>query len=446
MIAGYSNRVKGRELTSAYPTAHSGQKIKCRTIPRTKPREDHNQRLCVESVSYHGGVVIPYGRHDVDAKDIDAVIDVLSSEYLTQGPVVRKFEEAVSRRVGATFGVVSNSATSSLHLACLALGVGPGDFVWTSAITFVASANCAVYCGARVDFVDIDPETWNMSPTALREKLEVARRAGGLPKVVIPVHLGGSPCAMAEISMLAREYGFRVVEDASHALGAVSAGQTVGSCEYSDITVFSFHPVKMMTTAEGGMATTNDEALYSSMVRLRSHGITRAPEEMQRAAEGPWYYEQLDLGFNYRMPDLFAALGMSQLRRLDQFLGERQRLHQLYVERLGKGIVRFQKIREDDRSSRHLEIVMPDYQMLGTNQRELFERLRSRGILVNLHYIPVYRHPFHADRLVAEPSCPHAEDYYRSAVTLPLYSGLTESEVDVVCRALAEPLGHQSIF
>lgn len=390
-------------------------------------------------------MVIPYGRHDVDAADIDAVVSVLQSEYLTQGPVVRHFEDAVAARVGASRGVAANSATSALHLACASLGVGPGDVVWTSAITFVASANCARYCGADIDFVDIEPDTWNISIEALREKLEAARRVGRLPKVVIPVHLAGNPCSMPTIASLASEFGFRIVEDASHALGSSIESAATGACEFSDITVFSFHPVKMLTTAEGGLATTNDEALYNRMVRLRSHGITRAPSEMESPPEGSWYYEQLELGFNYRMPDLFAALGLSQMGRLDRFLSRRRELDHLYRSLLANQPVAFQEIRPGVQSSRHLQIIRPDYEALGTTQREVFERLRARGILANLHYIPVYRQPYYR-RLVGNVTCPEAERYYRSAITLPLYSGLSDAQVEEVVGALIAPLGHQTIF
>jgi len=390
-------------------------------------------------------MVIPYGRHDVDSADIDAVVSVLQSDYLTQGPVVRRFEEAIAARVGSRRAVAANSATSALHLACASLGVGPGDVVWTSAITFVASANCARYCGADVDFVDIDPDTWNISIDALRAKLEGARRAGRLPKVVIPVHLAGNPCSMSQIASLASEFGFRVVEDASHALGSSTGSEATGACRFSDVTVFSFHPVKMLTTAEGGIATTNDEDLFNRMVRLRSHGITRAPSEMEFSPEGEWYYEQLELGFNYRMPDLFAALGLSQLGRLERFLARRRELDNRYRTLLADQPISFQTIRLGDQSSRHLQIIRPDYSVLGTTQREMFERLRTRGILANLHYIPVYRQPYYR-RLLGEVECPEAERYYRSAITLPLYSGLTDREVEHVVNALVAPLGHQTIF
>lgn len=388
----------------------------------------------------------PYGRHHVDENDVAAVLSVLNSEYLTQGPAVRDFEVAVAHRVGAAFAVAANSATSALHLACLALGVTERDNVWTSAITFVASANCARYCGANVDFIDIDPETWTMSAAALEIKLREAEKEGRLPKVVIPVHLAGNPCDMAAIGALAREFGFRIIEDASHALGATTAGGPVGSCLVSDIVVFSFHPVKMITSAEGGMATTNDERLFNAMVRLRSHGITRAPEEMRFSSDGPWYYEQLELGLNYRMPDLLAVLGRSQLGRLEKFVEERQRLHAIYLRELAETPVSFQAVRETDISSRHLEIVRLELDSMGTTQREVFERLRSRGLLVNLHYIPVYRHPYYRALLPDQPECPEAERYYQSAITLPLYFGLREAEIREVCVALTQPIGHQTIF
>ncbi len=254
--------------------------------------------------------MIPYGKQEITQADIDAVVEVLKSDFLTQGPMVPKFEQSVADHVGANHAVAVNSATSALHVACMALGLEQGDWLWTSPITFVASANCGLYCGAQVDFVDIDPQTYNLCPVALKSKLEHAKRENRLPKVVVAVHLCGQPCNMQGIGALAKEYGFKVIEDASHAIGGKYQGEFIGNSRYSDITVFSFHPVKIVTTAEGGMAVTNDDELAEKMNLLRSHGITRDPALMTREPDGPWYYQQVGLGYNYRMTELQAALGV----------------------------------------------------------------------------------------------------------------------------------------
>lgn len=380
--------------------------------------------------------MIPYGRQDISEADIEAVVEVLRSDYLTQGPAVARFEDEVARHCGATHAVAVNSGTSALHLACLALGVGPEDRVWTSAITFAASANCAAYCGARVDFVDIDAQTWNMSPAALAAKLERARRANALPKVVIPVHLGGQPCDMPAIHALAREYGFRVIEDASHALGATVDGRPVGDGRHGDITVFSFHPVKVITTAEGGMAVTNDAAQANAMRLLRSHGITREAAELTRPAEGPWYYEQVALGFNYRLTDLQAALGRSQLARLASFLAARERLARRYDELLA-GLPLARPHRDAGRTSAwHLYVVRLRLDRLARSHLQVFEGLRAAGIGANLHYIPVYRQPYYA-RMGFEPSdFPEAERYYAEAISLPLHPRLADAEQAHVAATL----------
>jgi len=370
----------------------------------------------------------------------------LTSEYLTQGPVVREFEVAIAEVCGATKGVAVNSATSALHLACLALGVGEGDEVWTTPITFVASANCAAYCGATVDFIDVDRQTFNLDPERLEGKLRDAAAAGRLPKVVIPVHLGGAPCEMMRIVNVCREYGVRVLQDASHALGAKIGDKPVMSADFSDVAVTSFHPVKMITTAEGGIAVTSSDEMANHMVRLRSHGITRAAHEMVSAVDGPWYYEQLELGFNYRMPDLFAALGLSQLRRLEYFVRRRNEIAEQYRQLLDPGYFHLQQVLHGTQSSYHLVIAIPDYEKLRTSQREIFERLRARGIMANLHYIPVYKHPYHRARLLREPDCPNAEWYYSRAITLPCYPAMTNDDVKSVVDALQTPVGHQTIF
>jgi len=334
---------------------------------------------------------IPYGKQSISAEDIDAVVAVLRSDFLTQGPVVPEFERAVAAYCGSLHGIATSNATSALHIACLALGVGQGDLVWTSPITFVASANCARYCGADVDFVDIHPRTYNMSVSVLAAKLEHAMAAGRLPKVLIPVHLAGQPCEMAEIHALSRKYGFRIIEDASHAIGGSYRGRKVGNCEYSDITVFSFHPVKIVTTGEGGMALTNDEALAKTMSRLRSHGITRYAEEMTHVPDGPWYYQQNELGYNYRMTDFQAALGLSQLQRLDQFVLRRHELGSRYDRLLEGSMAQSPWQHPDTFSGMHLYVV----RVPAETHRQTFESLRSGGVGVNLHYIPVYRQPYY---------------------------------------------------
>lgn len=390
--------------------------------------------------------MIPYGRQEISRADIDAVVAVLQSDFLTQGPVVPRFEQAVAEYCGAQHAVAANSATSALHIACLALDVGPGDLVWTSPITFVASANCARYCGADVDFVDIDPRTYNMSVARLAEKLASAEVAGKLPKVVIPVHLCGQPCEMEAIHALSRQYGFRIIEDAAHAIGGRYKGEPIGNGRYSDITVFSFHPVKIITTGEGGMALTNDSELANRMARLRSHGITRDPGEMTQATDGPWYYQQIDLGFNYRMTDLQAALGLSQMQRLNQYVARRHVLAAHYNNLLADIPVVTPWQHPDSYSGLHIYVIRLQLRTTGASHREVFERLRVGGIGVNLHYIPVYRQPYYA-RLGFNPmDFPQAETYYAEAITLPMYPSLTEEQqIEVVQRLLA-PIGHQTIF
>lgn len=380
--------------------------------------------------------VIPYGRQDVTDSDIEAVTAALRSAYLTQGPLVPRFEEAISQRVGAKYGIASNSATSSLHLACLALGVSPGDIVWTSPITFVASANCARYCGADVDFVDIDPRSYNMSATALADKLAEARRKGKLPKVVIPVHLAGHPADMEAIHALGQQYGFSIIEDASHAIGGRYRDRPVGDCRYSDIAVFSFHPVKIITTGEGGMAVTNDPALARHMARLNSHGITRDPDEMTLPSEGSWYYQQLELGYNYRLTELQAALGLSQLHRLDEYVARRHAIAARYDDLLSDLPVVVPWRDPRDYSGFHLYIIRLRLDEIARSHREVFERLREAGIMVNLHYIPVYRQPDFARYGVSRSDFPEAERYYAEAMSIPLYPTLTDSQQQEVVSAI----------
>lgn len=383
---------------------------------------------------------IPYGRQEVTEADIDAVAEVLRSDWLTQGPAVPAFEQAVARHCGVAHGVAVNSATSALHIACAALGVGPGDVVWTSAITFAASANCALYCGAAVDFVDIDARTYNLSVDCLRTKLEEARTRGALPKVVIPVHLCGQPCDMRAIHALAQEYGFRIIEDASHAIGGRYRDEPIGNCRYSDITVFSFHPVKVVTSGEGGMAMTPDPDLAERMRRLRAHGITREPEQMRHAADGPWYYEQMDLGFNYRLTDINAALGLSQFARLREYVAKRHALAGRYEILLADLPVVRPWQHPDGYSGLHLYVIRLRLGEIGSAHRAVFERMRAAGVGVNLHYIPVYRHPYYEDLGFPRRYCPEAERYYAEAITLPMYPGLGEAEQAHVVEALRSSL------
>jgi UDP-4-amino-4,6-dideoxy-N-acetyl-beta-L-altrosamine transaminase len=380
--------------------------------------------------------VIPYGRQLISEEDIQAVVDVLRSDFLTQGPVVPAFERAVAEYCRVRHATAVNSATSALHVACLALGVGAGDRVWTSAITFVASANCARYCGAEVDFVDVDPRTYNMSVACLAEKLTRAKAENRLPKVVIPVHLCGQSCDMQAIRALSQEYGFRVIEDASHAIGGRYRNVPIGSCRYSDITVFSFHPVKIITTAEGGMAVTNDPVLAGRMALLRSHGITRDAAQMTRAPDGPWYYEQIELGFNYRMPDMQAALGLSQLGRMDEFVARRHALAKRYDAMLESVPVITPWQHADGYSGFHLYVIRLRIDALKAGHREIFERLRASGLGVNLHYIPVYRQPYYARLGFDTADFPEAERYYSDAISIPMYAGLTDDQQLEVVRRL----------
>ena len=389
---------------------------------------------------------IPYGRQNISEADIEAVVQVLRSDFLTQGPVVPEFERVVTSYCGAAYGVAVNSATSALHVACLALDVGPGDLVWTSPITFVASANCARYCGAEVDFVDIDPRTFNMSVERLAEKLEKAKKDGRLPKVVIPVHLAGQSCDMQGIGSLAKTYGFRVIEDASHAIGASYRGEKVGNCRYSDITVFSFHPVKIVTTAEGGMAVTNELALVKKMARLRSHGITRYPEEMTHSPDGPWYYQQIELGFNYRMTEMQAALGVSQLRRLDEFVAQRHLLADRYNQLLHESFIVTPWQHPDTYSAYHLYVVRVEGVGKQPGHIEAFDNLRSDGVGVNLHYIPVYRQPYYEAMGFSQTEYPESESYYGQAISLPLFPGLSPQDQDEVVQLLTGSVGFQTIF
>jgi len=384
--------------------------------------------------------MIPYGRQTISEADIQAVIDVLRSDYLTQGPLVPLFEKAVANYCGAQYAFAVNSATSALHIACLALGVGKGDSVWTSPITFVASANCALYCGADVDFVDIDPRTYNLSTEKLAEKLDRAEQTGQLPKVVIPVHLCGQPCDMAGIYALSQRYGFKIIEDASHAIGGKYQNQPIGNCCYSDITVFSFHPVKIITTGEGGMALTNNAELAERLDRLRSHGITRDPAQMTHAPDGPWYYQQLELGFNYRMTDLQAALGLSQMQHLDEFVSKRHALSQRYDALLADLPIITPWQHPDSYSGLHLYVIRLQLNEINASHRAVFDALRAAGIGVNIHYIPVYRQPYYEKIGFKAGYCLEAEKYYAEAISLPMYPALTEAQQEYVVIKLQEAL------
>jgi UDP-4-amino-4,6-dideoxy-N-acetyl-beta-L-altrosamine transaminase len=382
--------------------------------------------------------MIPYGRQDIRQEDIDAVVSVLRSDLITQGPLVPRFESLVANYCGVRYSVAVNSATSALHISCLALGLGPGDWLWTSPITFVASANCARFCGANVDFVDIDPVTYNMSPRALEEKLIRAKNEGRLPKIVVPVHFSGQSCEMEVMHLLSRKYGFRIVEDASHAIGAKYHGDSVGKSRYSDITVFSFHPVKIITTGEGGMALTNDAKLAERMTVLRSHGITRDPALMTNEAEGAWYYQQQYLGFNYRMTDIQAALGVSQLSRLEEYVTRRHEIAQLYTSGLSDLPLTTPWQNPNGRSAMHLYVIRIQEKRSKLTRLEIFNSLRSSGIGVNVHYIPIHTQPYYKSMGFTSGDFPHAEAYYQQAISLPIYPTLTLDEQAHVIESIRD--------
>ena len=384
--------------------------------------------------------MIPYGRHIITQEDIDAVNEVLLSDFLTQGPKVPLFEQAVAEITGARRAVAVNSATSALHISCRVLGVSKGDIVWTSPISFVASANCALYCGAKVDFVDIDPVTYNMSTKRLAEKLEHAKKFGALPKVLIPVHLCGQSCDMASIRELSDQYGFKILEDASHAIGGQYRGEPIGNCRFSDIAVFSFHPVKIITTGEGGMALTNDDEIADRLALLRSHGITRDHLKMTQTPDGPWYYQQIDLGYNYRMTDLQAALGLSQLRRLSDYIHRRNLIADRYGSLLADYSLTVPQLHPDTVSSWHLYVIRLKLEEITYNHKQVFEFLRNAGIGVNLHYIPIYKQPFFRKMGFKPEQFPEAEKYYQEAITLPLYPGLSRDQQLAIAASLKNAL------
>lgn len=384
--------------------------------------------------------MIPYGRQSISQEDIDAVVAVLKSDFLTQGPCTPAFEQAIADYCHVRHVMAVNSATSALHIACLALGVGPGDYVWTTPITFVASANCALYCGAKVDFVDIDPHSYNMSVEKLREKLVFSRANGSLPKVVIPVHLSGNPCDMASIHELAKEFGFKVIEDASHAIGGRYQNEPIGNCRFSDITVFSFHPVKIITTAEGGAACTNDAELANKMALLRSHGITRDEAQMTGSSDGPWYYQQIALGFNYRMTELQSALGLSQMTLLDHFVTKRHEIADRYDLMLANLPLQTPKRNESGYSGMHLYIIRLQLHLMSKTHAQVFDALRQAGIGVNLHYIPVVSQPYFQKMGFNIKDFPESKKYYAEAISLPMYPDLTNAQQDEVCALLHEVL------
>jgi len=384
--------------------------------------------------------MIPYGRQDITQADIDAVVAALASSNLTQGPQIPLFEAAVMGACQAKYAVAVTNATAALHISCLALGLGPGDWLWTTPNTFVASANCALYCGARVDFVDIDPHTYNLSEVELEKKLAEAEKSGKLPKIVVPVHFSGQPCNMAAIHALSQRYGFKIIEDASHAIGGRYKNQPVGNCQYSDITVFSFHPVKIVTTGEGGMAVTNDATLSAKLELLRSHGITRDEHLMTKVADGPWYYQQTDLGYNYRMTDIQAALGVSQMQRLHQYVARRHVLAKQYDALLRDFPVILPWQHPDGYSGLHLYVIQLQPDNIKKTHLEVFRGLRNAGILVNLHYIPVHTQPYYQSLGFKTGQFPQSEKYYKRAISLPMYPALTGQQQQEVVNALKDLL------
>lgn len=389
--------------------------------------------------------MIPYGKQNISDEDIKAVTDVMKSDFLTQGPITPKFEKEISNYTKSKYSVAVVNATSALHLACLALNVGKGDLVWTSPISFVASANCAKYCGAEVDFVDININTYNICTVKLEEKLLEASKKGQLPKVVIPVHLAGRSCDMKKIKDLSIKYGFKIIEDASHAIGGKYLNEPVGNCKFSDITVFSFHPVKIITTCEGGVCTTNDYKIFEKIYRLRSHGIVRNPSEMKYKSHGSWYYEQIELGFNFRLNDLQSALGINQLKRLDSFVKERHSIVKKYNDLFQKtNNIITPLSNQDQYSSYHLYIIRVK-EKVGIDRNVIFEKLRNEGIFVNVHYIPIYRQPYYSNKFDIE-KFPNAEKYYSEAISIPIFPGLNDNDINHVYETITKPRNYQTIF
>jgi UDP-4-amino-4,6-dideoxy-N-acetyl-beta-L-altrosamine transaminase len=385
--------------------------------------------------------MIRYGQQDITQEDIDAVVAVLKSVNLTQGPAITQFEQSVSGHSGAKHALAVSNATAALHIACLALDLGPGDWLWTTPNTFVASANCALYCGAQVDFVDIDPRTYNLCPKKLEEKLIQAQKSNKLPKVVVPVHFAGQPCDMAAIHALGQKFGFKIIEDASHAIGGQYKGQPIGNGRYSDITVFSFHPVKIITTGEGGMALTNSDELATRLGLLRSHGITRDPSMMNEPMHGPWYYQQVALGFNYRMTDIQAALGASQMTRLAGYVQRRHEIAQRYNELMSDLPLTLPWQQPDSFSAYHLYVVRLQLDSIVSSHRQVFEALRAKGIMANLHYIPVHTQPYYQSMGYKPGDYPESEQYYREAISIPMHVNLTDEELQFISNCLREAIG-----
>ncbi len=384
--------------------------------------------------------MIPYGRQSISQDDINSVISVLQSDFLTQGPQVPLFEKVVANYCGVDYGIAVNSATSALHIACLSLGLGKGDLLWTSPNSFVASANCGLYCGAEVEFVDIDQQTYNLSTKELESKLIIAKQKNKLPKIVIPVHFAGQSCDMKKIYSLSQEYGFYIIEDASHAIGGKYLDKYIGSCQYSDITVFSFHPVKIITTAEGGLATTNNASIAKKMSLYRSHGITRDQKLMSKVSEGDWYYQQIGLGFNYRMTELQAALGSSQINRLDEFIDKRHSLQKRYDTLLKDLPIVLPYQSQDAYSALHLYPVLIELEKTGKGREKIFNELRNKGIGVNVHYIPIHLQPYYKSLGFKTGDYPNAENYYNRVISIPLFYDMTMNEHDKVVEALTEIL------
>ena len=384
--------------------------------------------------------MIPYGRQDINQEDIESVLDVLKSDFLTQGPKVPIFEKCVADYGGSKYGCAVNSATSALHIACLSIGLGEDDELWTSPITFVASANCGLYCGAKVNFVDIDAKTFNLCPDKLEKKLFHAEKQGKLPKVLVVVHFCGQSCDMKRIHNLSKTYGFRIIEDASHAIGGRYLDSQIGSCKYSDITVFSFHPVKIITTAEGGVALTNNKDLFEKMMIFRTHGITRDENSMHKAPEGGWYYEQVALGYNYRMNDIQAALGLSQMKRVNEFVEARNKLADRYDIKLKDLPVTLPSRSKKIYSSFHLYVIRLRLEFIKKSHKQVFQELRDKGIGVNLHYIPVHFHPYYQSMGFAPGDFPEAEKYYQEAISIPIFYGLKEEKQNEVIKTITEVL------